>query len=296
MTAPSAPLPPPVCIAPAADLLGEGPVWVPREQALYWLDIKGLRLHRYDPATGGVTSWPMPFRIGSIAPRAGGGFVGGSERGLVLIDPALERFDIVADPEKHLPGNRFNDGAVDPAGRFWAGTMDDAEEHSTGALYRLDPDLRCSQHDSGYRVTNGPAFSPDGRYLYHSDSAAREIYRFTLDADGLLSGKTVFARFGQADGYPDGMTVDREGCLWVAFWDGWCVRRLSPRGEPIALLPLPVQRPTSCTFGGPDLNLLFVTSATIGLNRAALASQPQAGCLFMATPGVIGLAAPPFAG
>lgn len=278
------------------DVLGEGPVWVAGERALYWLDIKGLKLHRYDPVTGAGASWPTPFRIGSIAPRAAGGFVGGGEHGLVLIDAAIARFDIVADPEAHVPGNRFNDGALDTAGRFWAGTMDDAEEQALGALYRLDADLRWSRHDDGYRVTNGPAFSPDGRFLYHTDSAARVIYRFRLGADGSLGEKTRFARFGQADGHPDGMTTDREGCLWVAFWDGWCVRRLSPDGATLALLPLPVQRPTSCAFGGADLDRLFVTSATIGLDDAARAAQPLAGGLFMAAPGVSGFAVPPFAG
>jgi D-xylonolactonase len=284
------------CVVPSGDLLGEGPVWVASERALYWVDIKGLKLNRFDPATGCTASWPTPFRIGSIAQRAGGGFVGGSERGLVLIDAAITRFDILVDPEPDLPGNRFNDGGLDPAGRFWAGTMDDAEEQATGALYRLDADLSWSCHDEGYRVTNGPAFSPDGRLLYHTDSAARTIYRFRLGADGSLSDKIVFAQFGQADGYPDGMTVDCEGCLWVAFWDGWCVRRLSPEGLPIAHLPLPVQRPTSCTFGGADLDMLFVTSATIGLDDAARAAQPLAGGLFMAIPGVTGVAVPPFAG
>lgn len=277
-------------------MLGEGPVWVARERALYWVDIKGLRLSRFDPVTGARANWATPFRIGSIAPRAGGGFVGGSEHGWVLIDAAITRFDILVDPEPQLPGNRFNDGALDPAGRFWAGTMDDAEEQATGALYRLDGDLGWSRHDEGYRVTNGPAFSPDGQFLYHTDSAARTIYRFRLHADGSLSDKTVFACFSYADGYPDGMTVDRDGCLWIAFWDGWCVRRLSPEGVPTGHLPLPVQRPTSCTFGGADLDRLFVTSATIGLDDAARAAQPLAGGLFMAMPGVSGVAMPPFAG
>jgi D-xylonolactonase len=284
------------CVVAGGDVLGEGPVWVAEERALYWVDIKGLKLHRFDPLTEEKASWRTPFRIGSIAPRATGGFVGGSEHGLVLIDPSMTRFDIIADPEPHLPGNRFNDGALDPVGRFWAGTMDDAEEQASGALYRLDANLRWSRQDDGYQVTNGPAFSPDGRFLYHTDSAARAIYRFHLGADGTLGGKTRFARFGQADGHPDGMTVDREGYLWIAFWDGWCVRRLSPDGVPVALLALPVQRPTSCTFGGAKLDQLFVTSATVGLDDAALAAQPLAGGLFMVEPGVSGVAVPPFAG
>jgi D-xylonolactonase len=282
------------CVSDSCALLGEGPVWVEREQALYWIDIKGCRLHRFDPATRAQESWPTPFRIGSIAPRVGGGFVGAGDRGFLLIDAAITRFASIANPEADLPGNRFNDGKLDAAGRFWAGTMDDAEEQATGSLYRLDADLRWSVQDSDYNVTNGPAFSPDGRNMYHTDSAERTIYRFALAADGTLADKTRFARFGQADGYPDGMTVDHEGCLWVAFWDGWCVRRISPAGETIATLELPVQRPTSCAFGGAALDQLFITSATIGLDRAARAAQPLAGGLFMATPGVSGIAVTPF--
>jgi sugar lactone lactonase YvrE len=161
-------------------------VWVAGEQALYWLNITGLKIHLYDPATGGTVHWPTSFRASSIAPRASGGFVGGSEHGLVLIDAPIERFDIVAQPEAHLPCGRFNDGKHDPAGRSSAGTIDDAEEQATDARYRLDTDLRRTCHDEGYRVTNGPAFSPDGRILYHTVSAARTIYRFQLHADGSL--------------------------------------------------------------------------------------------------------------
>ena len=270
-------------------------MWVAAEQALYWVDIKGLKIHRFDPVSGADASWPTPFRIGSIAPRAGGGFVGGSERGFVLIDAGITRFEVIVHPERDVPGNRFNDGKLDPSGRFWAGTMDDGEEQATGALYRLDPDLRWSAHDHGYQVTNGPAFSPDGRFLYHTDSGLRTIFRFEIADDGSLRDKTRLARFSQADGHPDGMTVDSEGCLWVAFWDGWCVRRLSPEGAAIALLPLPVQRPTSCCFGGSALDQLFITSASLGLDDAARAAQPLAGGLFMAEPGVRGVVPPSFA-
>ena len=284
------------CVSASGAALGEGPVWVAAEQALFWIDIKGLRLHRFDPATGQATDWPTPFRIGAIAPRVGGGFVGASERGFILIDPAITRFDLIGDPEAHLPGNRFNDGKLDPAGRFWAGTMDDAEEQTSGALYRLDPDLRWSRQDDGYHVPNGPAFSPDGSLLYHTDSAARLIYQFDVQPDGSIAGKRELARFRQADGHPDGMTVDREGCLWIAFWDGWCVRRLSAAGEVIAVVSLPVQRPTSCAFGGAGLDRLFVTSATIGLDEPARAAQPLAGGLFMVDAGVCGIVPPPFSG
>ena len=286
----------PVCVADCKAVLGEGPVWVASEGALYWLDIKGRRLFRRAFADGAVTSWETPFRIGSIAPRAKGGFVAGTDRGFAWVEPDQGRFEPFAHPEREHPTNRFNDGKLDRAGRFWAGTMDDEEQRASGALYRLDPDLAWERIDEEYKVTNGPAFSPDGRVLYHNDSARQLIYAFDLDAAGRVGERRILARFGEGDGYPDGMTVDAEGCLWVAFWDGWCLRRLSPAGEMIATLDLAVQRPTSCAFGGPALDHLFVTSASIGLGDAELAGQPQAGGVFMLRPGVVGLADIPFRG
>lgn len=283
------------CAADVRALLGEGPVWVEAEQALYWVDIKGKKIFRLD-GTGDVASWDTPIRVGSIAPRQGGGFIAGTEHGFARIDLDEGRFDIVHDPEPGLPGNRFNDGKTDRRGRFWAGTMDDAEEAATGSLYRLDADGACRTIDSGYRVTNGPAFAPDGSRMYHSDSALQRIYAFDLGEDGEPGQRRLFASFAEGDGYPDGMTVDSEGCLWVAFWDGWCVRRLSPEAEVIETMEVPVQRPTSCAFGGPALDRLYVTSARIGLDGDALAMQPCAGGLFLLHTGARGIAQMPFAG
>jgi D-xylonolactonase len=284
------------CVNDTRALLGEGPVWSVRDRALFWVDIKGQRIHRFDPETGEATCWPTPCRIGSIAPRRSGGFVGASEHGLISIDATMMQYELIVDPEPDRPGNRFNDGKVDTAGRFWAGTMDDAEEQATGALYRLDGDLHWSLQDGGYRVPNGPAFSADGRWAYHTDSAARTIYRFEMLEGGALGPRQEFAHFRQADGHPDGMTIDGQGCLWVAFWDGWCVRRLSPTGATVAMIPLPVQRPTSCAFGGAALDSLYITSATVGLDQAALAAQPLAGGLFAIETGIKGYAPPPFIG
>ncbi|HEV2748740.1 MAG TPA: SMP-30/gluconolactonase/LRE family protein [Allosphingosinicella sp.] len=283
------------CLADVKAVLGEGPVWVEREQALYWTDIRGRRIFRRG-AGGELDEWATPFRIGSLAPRADGGFVAGAESGFAFIDPAAGSFGLQFDPEPERASNRFNDGKLDRAGRFWAGTMDDAETEASGALYRLSPGAGPVRVDDGYKVTNGPAFSPDGRLMYHNDSALQITYEFDLDADGGASNRRVFLRFGEGDGYPDGMTVDAEGCLWIAFWDGWCVRRFSPAGALLATIEMPVARPTSCTFGGPELDRLFVTSARIGLDDEALAGQPHAGGLFVLEPGVAGLADTPFAG
>lgn len=283
------------CVADVHAVLGEGPVWVAREAALYWLDIKGRTIFRLGD-DGRLDRWETPFRIGSLAPRASGGFIAGTEHGIAVIDLEAGRFAIVHDPEAHLPGNRFNDGKVDRSGRFWAGTMDDSEQAATGTLYRFGPGLKCTAVDEGYRITNGPAFSPSGEVMYHNDSALQLTYAFDLDADGNAGDRRLFASYGEGDGYPDGMTVDAEGCLWIAFWGGGCVRRLSPAGERIATIELPVSQPTSCAFGGVDLDELYITSASVGLDADALAGQPQAGGLFMASPGVRGLPETPFAG
>lgn len=276
--------------------LGEGPVWVAQEAALYWLDIKGCRLFRLDD--DGVKEWVTPICVGSIAPRAAGGFVTGTKDGFQLLEIEGDglRFSSLANPERDLSDNRFNDGKVDRAGRFWAGTMDDREKEPLGSLYRLDADHRVSKLDEGYAVTNGPAFSPSGDRMYHTDSARRTIFRFALAPDGVLGPRDTFLQFSGGEGYPDGMTVDAEGCLWVAFWDGWAVRRFCPAGELLATIEMPVQRPTSVAFGGSALDRLYITSARVGLDEIALAVQPSAGGLFMLQPAVVGIAERPFAG
>ena len=283
------------CVADVKAVLGEGPVWVEREQALFWVDIKGRKLFRLG-ADGALDRRDTPMRVGSIVPRDSGGFIAGTERGIAAVELDAGRFDIVTNPDADQPGNRFNDGKVDRQGRFWAGTMDDGERAATGTLYRLDPDLRVTAVDEGYRVTNGPAFSPDGRTMYHNDSARQITYAFDLDASGTAANRREFLQFGQGDGYPDGMTVDAEGCLWIAFWDGWCLRRFSPDGDLLRTIEVPVQRPTSCAFGGEGLRTLFVTSARIGLEGTERHRQPLAGGLFAVEPGVGGIAERPFAG
>ena len=214
----------------------------------------------------------------------------------VVVDPAADRFEIVANPEEALPGNRFNDGKVDRRGRFWAGTMDDSEREASGTLYCVGPDFAWTAVDRDYKVTNGPAFSPAGDVMYHNDSARQVTYAFDLDVNGKASNRRTFLQFGPGDGYPDGMTVDAEGCLWIAFWDGWCVRRYSPEAQWIETIRMPVQRPTSCAFGGRDLDRLYVTSAGVDLDEDALNMQPNAGGLFMLVPGVRGLADVPYDG
>jgi sugar lactone lactonase YvrE len=283
------------CVADVHAVLGEGPVWVADEAALYWVDIKGRKIFRRDER-GKLEQWETPFRVGSLAPRAGGGFIAGTDHGIGIVDLATGRFEIVQNPEEDLPDNRLNDGKVDRNGRFWAGSMDDFEKAATGSLYRIDPDLKVTPIDEGYRVANGPAFSPAGDLMYHNDSGRRITYAFDLDSDGNATNRRTFATYGADEGYPDGMTVDAEGCLWIAFWDGWCVRRFSPDAQLLQTIELPVARPTSCAFGGGTLDELYITSASRDLDSAALAMQPNAGGLFMLLPGVRGINERPFAG
>ncbi len=287
------------CVWDAKATHGEGPVWVGREGALYWIDLAQPAIHRYAPRADSRQSWAPPLRVSALAPRRGGGFVAAGEGQFALLD--LRERSIIIDPlgapEPERSGNRFNDGKVGPGGRFWAGTMNNDERQPTGALYRLDPNRTWQRLDDGYAVTNGPAFSPDGRTLYHTDSANRIIYAFDLDDTGeWLSNKRALAQFDEADGHPDGMCVDVEGCLWVAFWGGGCVRRLGPGGERRAEFALPVAQVSSCAFGGPRLDRLFVTTASKGLDAEAQAAQPLAGGLFEIDPGVTGAPLPTYAG
>lgn len=282
------------CIADVRAILGEGPCWVEREQSLYWTDINRPCLFRWNIASG-VTRMPVTEKICSIVPRTSGGYFGAGYDGLLVFD---SDFNItpIANPEARLPGNRFNDGKVDRAGRFWAGTMDHKEAADSGNLYRVDFDLSWSAIDTGYRVTNGPAFSVDGRTMYHTDSAVQRVYRFALSADGRATERKVFLQFKHEDGYPDGMTIDADDCLWIAFWDGWCIRRFSPEGGLLAEFPVPVARPTSVAFGGAEMDRIFISSASRDLSEIELASQPNAGGLFSFRPDVRGIAELPFAG
>ncbi|MFZ2997819.1 SMP-30/gluconolactonase/LRE family protein [Sphingobium sp.] len=248
-----------------ADSLGEGTLWSARENALYWVDILAPALSRLSLDSGAVERWAMPEPLGWVAERTGGGFIGGFQSGFATIrlDPLV--ITPIGDPEPHFPGNRMNDGKADAQGHIWCGTMDMAEEHDRGALYRLAPDHSWTVIDSGYRVPNGPAFSPCGRWLYHSDTAKRQIYRFKRTADG-ATDRQPFLRFTDDDGYPDGMTVDAQGHIWVAHWSGGRISRFTPDGTLDRAIPLPARQVTNISFAGPDLDRMFVTSARIGLN------------------------------
>ncbi|HEX9449421.1 MAG TPA: SMP-30/gluconolactonase/LRE family protein [Dongiaceae bacterium] len=276
--------------------LGEGPLWSAREQAVYWVDIKGCVLNRYG-LDGTEQSWTMPDFLGWVVERQGqSGLIAGFRNfvGEITLSPFMirERFK----PEPRLLGNRLNDAKVDPQGRIWFGSMDDAEKQPSGSFYRLDLDFSFHKVDGDYICANGPTFSPDGKLIYHTDSLRNEIYQFDVRADGTLGDKRLFARFDEKDGSPDGMATDAEGCLWVALWNGWGIARFRPDGTRDRFIPMPVGQVTSCCFAGDKLDRMFVTSARIGLTAEQLAKQPHAGSFFEVDPGVTGLPTAAFAG
>lgn len=276
----------------ARDLLGEGPIWSSRAQCVFWVDIFGQQLWSLSAVDDSVRSWTMPDRLCWVVERAGrGGLLAGFRREVaeLSLDPVtiVPRFT----PEPDRPQNRLNDAKVDHAGRLWFGSKDDNDQQASGALYSLDGDGRRQRHDDGYAVANGPAFSPDGRWLYHTDSGQGVIFRFALGGDGMLGPREEFIRFEPGWGAPDGMTTDADGHLWIAHWGGGRVSRFDPAGRLDRSIALPATNITSCAFGGDGLDRLFVTSAAWDAG-----DEPHGGALFEIDPGAIGLPPMAFAG
>jgi xylono-1,5-lactonase len=269
--------------------LGEGPAWVERDAALWFVDIKARRAHRWNPASGELRSWAAPEQLGFLAPVRGGGFIAGLKSGLHLFDPQSSEFVHLASVEPHHPDNRLNDGSVSPEGELWFGSMHDPESEPSGALYRLGKDGRCVVLDKGYVITNGPAFSPDGRVFYHTGTSRRTVFAFDRPEPHTLARKRIFVQIEEGAGHPDGTAVDQEGCVWVALYGGWGVRRYSPAGKLLATVRLPCANVTKIAFGGADLRTAYVTTAWKGLTQEQRSAQPLAGDLFSfeaPTPGL----------
>ena len=285
------------CVWEEPAILGEGPLWVARENAVYWVDIVRRNLHRFGLADSTRRTWTFETEVTSLAARQQGGFVGTVRGGFAFIDPETGTVEPIAMPEADMPENRFNDGKVDESGRYWAGSMDDGEKLETGSLYRLDGDLSIHKMDDNYFITNGPAFSLDGRTLYHTDSAKRTIYAFELSEDGAIANKRVFVKLEtEEEGNPDGMTVDSENCIWLSHFGGSRITRYSPEGQVLQVLPMPVPNITSRTFAGPDLDTLYITTARHLLSEEEIQKYPLSGSLFTCKPGVTGCPTPLFAG
>lgn len=265
--------------------LGEGPVWSADDRCVWFVDIKGRKLHRYGVEDETKRSWPMPDQIGFAVPADDGSLVCGLKGGLHRFDAATGAFDLILPVEPDRPDNRLNDGFVAPDGSLWFGSMHDAETEKTGVLYRF-ADGRLENVDEGYCVTNGPAMSPDGSTLYHHDTLDRAIYAFDHQ-DGRLTNKRLFAR--TEEGFADGPSVDSEGVLHVGLYGGGRVARFGPDGKPLAPIMMPVANVTKAAFGGDDLCDLYVTTAWAGLKLAERREQSGAGGLYRVrvdTPGL----------
>jgi sugar lactone lactonase YvrE len=272
--------------------LGEGPVWVERDRALWFVDIKKHQVHRFDPFSGDRTSWEAPEQVGFVFPAERGGFIAGLQSGLHHFDERSGAFELVATVEGDKPDNRLNDGVVDPRGRLWFGTMDNKEKAKSGAFYCfVDGRVQHTGLD-GIAITNGPAVSPDGRILYFVDTLKGTIEAADVRDDGSLDGRRPFVRIDPKDGHPDGPTVDGEGCVWISLYAGWEARRYSPSGQLIDRVRFPVANITKIAFGGEGMRTGYATTARQMLKPQEIAKQPQIGDLFEFRVDVPGLPCP----
>jgi sugar lactone lactonase YvrE len=278
--------------------LGEGPLWVAQESALYWLDINKQRVYRFFPSTGNYETFEASSAITSLGARASGGFVVATANGFAFWHPPSQELDFIAKPEAGRPSIRFNDGAVDHHGRFWAGTVNVANPRAPdGSLYRLDPDKSIHKMGTGFTCSNGIGWSPDDRIMYFTDTYRRVIWAYDYDpVTGSISHQRPFVEVPEGEGVPDGLAIDSEGCIWSAHWDGWKITRYDPAGRVEREVRLPVQRVTSCAFGGDNLDELYITTAWEHLGKDERKRQPLAGDLFRMKLEVQGIAEARFTG
>jgi sugar lactone lactonase YvrE len=283
-----------VRVGDQTDILGESPLWDGDRQELYWVDIRRPAIRRLDYATGRIETWSMPDLVGSIALAEGGRLVVALPESIAFYDPSTARLEIIASPPARLPYHRFKDGRCDRQGRFWVGTMHNVTRAPEGVLYRL-AGRELIRALTEIRIPNSLAWSPDGRTMYFADSLLYTIFAYDFDpASGTMGGRMVFATT-QAPGFPDGSTVDADGYLWNAEFNAGCVVCYTPDGQVDRIVALPVERPISCAFGGPDLDILYITTATQNMTPAELEGQPLAGALLAMKVGVRGIPKPRFA-
>ncbi len=279
-------------------LVGEGPIWDADANVLWWVDIMSSELYAYDPQTGENRKWNVGQHVGTVVQRAAGGLMLAVQDGFAAFDPASGALEMLADPEANLPGNRFNDGKCDPAGRFWAGSMAYEDQSDQGSVYRLDTDHSVDKMIEDIGISNGIIWSLDARTMYYTDSLDFAIRAYDYDvATGGIDNERVIIDIPKAMGFADGFTIDEEGMLWVAHYGAGRVRRWNPdTATVLAEIDLPAVGVTACAFGGPGLDQLFITSASLRLSDAEKAQQPHAGGLFVAEVGVRGLAADKYGG
>ena len=280
-------------------VLGESPVWSVAEQALYWVDVLNPRIHRFDPSTGTHDSWLVETEIGSIGLASGNHLIVGLRMGFACYDLGSSEIEIIADPEGdgRYNANRLNDGKVDRAGRYWCGSMQDPGHEPVGTLYRMDTDRTVHSMVGGIRVPNALCWSPDNRIMYFADSFAGCMWAYDFDlVTGSIENRRVFAQTSDDGGHQDGATVDADGCVWNAHIFAGRVVRYDPHGQIEREIKVPTPQVTSCAFGGPDLNTLYITTASMRMNREDLVTDPLAGSLFAVQTDVCGLPEPSFGG
>lgn len=281
----------------AGDELGEGVTWDHAGRRLVSVDIMRGRVHLYDPASGLVRTLEAGQPVGAVVPCRDGDLMLATRDGFARLEPDSGALKFVAHVELDRPGQRMNDGACDPAGRFWAGTMCMQERPGLGALYRLDPDGSVHTMITGIGISNGIDWSLDASRMYYVDSLTQRIDEFDFDlASGAIANRRPFVTIDPSDGCPDGLTVDAEGGIWLALWGGWAIRRYLPDGTLDRVLRVPVSHPTTCAFGGARLDTLYITSATIRLTAREREAQALAGAVILHRPGIIGRPAHAFAG
>jgi sugar lactone lactonase YvrE len=278
--------------------VGEGPIWDADANVLWWVDIMASKLYAYDPETDANREWDVGQHVGTVVQRASGGLMLALRDGFAAYDPGSGALEMLVDPEAHLSGNRFNDGKCDPTGRFWAGSMAYEDQSDQGSVYRMDTDHSVHRMIGDIGISNGIIWSLDARTMYYTDSLDFAIRAYDYDAaTGGISNERVIIDIPKAMGFADGFTIDEEGMLWVAHYGAGRVRRWNPdTATVLAEIDLPAVGVTACAFGGPGLDQLFITSASLRLSDAEKAQQPHAGGLFVAEVGVRGLAADKYGG
>jgi sugar lactone lactonase YvrE len=280
---------------PACEL-GEGPHWDGRSGKLYWVDITGKTIHRYDPSAKSHETCRAPSMAGFAVTDAGGKIIAGLQDGIYRIDFSAGGAQNLTRPQYAHADNRFNDGKCDRRGRLWAGTMNHVDHQKpTGALYRLD-ERGLHEEATGIHISNGLGWSPDNKVMYYTDTVRRVIWQYDYDiGTGMASNRRTFAEFN-GQGRPDGMCVDSQGRILTALWPGWCVEVYAPDGKLETQIKLPVPQVSSCAFGGPDLRTLYITTARVGMSAQQLAEAPLAGRVFAVDMDVPGLPETPFGG
>ncbi|WP_034916227.1 SMP-30/gluconolactonase/LRE family protein [Erwinia sp. 9145] len=276
--------------------LGECPLWSVDEQVLYFVDILAPALHRFDPQSGEHQVMPVEEHIGCFGLHEKGGFVAALRSGVCLLDQQGKVTQRIAPNPGEAARSRFNDGRVDRFGRFWCGSLWEPQDRNGGKLCRLDENMQLTVQAGDVMISNGVAFSPDSRWMYHTDTPNGVLYRYPMDEQGEIGPREVIRRFAQAQGgLPDGAAVDSEGFYWAAMFDGSRVVRMDPAdGQIVDEIPLPVRWPTMIAFGGPDLKTLYITSSREGRTAEELAAYPQSGDLLAVRVGVAGLPEPHF--